>query len=304
MLVFGQFVIGHFDFGQLPKSNRWCLLCVFFLSLHCLFAFFIFFLFLFISHFILLFFCFCVRPERPELNPKPRIFHPIAAGPSAGQPSAGQPFVGQPSAGPPKIWLFFPLFPPQFSFFFLSNVHIWALGLSCESPAAPRDRAAGVRTHNPRTPNVHISRPRRFTPPKFHERTARERKKKENCGGKREEKSEILGLSLQASTLRGPTLRGLHPPFGASTLRGLHPSGLPLFWSTNSKSRIWPKWKLAEFEKKSWPKSKLAEVDRALNTIPLDSEIHEQMTVTNGHEKVCTITSTLPTSMRPLWTIT
>ena len=41
-----------------------------------------------------------------------------------------------------------------------------------------------------------------------------------------------------------------------------------------------------------------------VNTIPPDTEIHEQMTTTNGYEKVCTTTSTLPTTVRPLWTIT
>ena len=40
-----------------------------------------------------------------------------------------------------------------------------------------------------------------------------------------------------------------------------------------------------------------------VNTIPPDTEIHEQMTMTNGYEKVCTTTSTLPTSVRPLWTV-
>ena len=40
-----------------------------------------------------------------------------------------------------------------------------------------------------------------------------------------------------------------------------------------------------------------------VNTIPPDTEIHEQMTMTNGYVKVCTTTSTLPTSVRPLWTI-
>ena len=72
-----------------------------------------------------------------------------------------------PSARPPKISLFFSL--SHHSFFILfslsfglfrwillvfwrpepCNVHIWALGLSCETPAAPPDRAAGARTRQP-----------------------------------------------------------------------------------------------------------------------------------------------------------
>ena len=37
-----------------------------------------------------------------------------------------------------------------------------------------------------------------------------------------------------------------------------------------------------------------------VNTIPPEPELHEQMTMTNGYEKVCSTTSTLPTSVRPL----
>ena len=49
---------------------------------------------------------------------------------------------------------------------------------------------------------------------------------------------------------------------------------------------------------------------QSVNTIPPDTEIHEQMTMTNGYVmingyvRVCTTTSTLPTTVRPLWTIT
>ena len=41
-----------------------------------------------------------------------------------------------------------------------------------------------------------------------------------------------------------------------------------------------------------------------VNTIPADTEIHEQMTMTNGYVKVCTTTSTPSTTVRPLWTTT
>ena len=58
-----------------PKSNRWFFLSFFF-SL-----FFTFFLFLLISLFILFLFCFCFRPQKLELNPKPRTSHPISDGP-------------------------------------------------------------------------------------------------------------------------------------------------------------------------------------------------------------------------------
>ena len=78
----------------------------------------------------------------------------------AGPPSRGtalspdRPSAGPPSAGPPKISLCFPLSRTHFRSFSLflwgssrgilvvflkaepSNVHVWALGLSCETPAA------------------------------------------------------------------------------------------------------------------------------------------------------------------------
>ena len=37
-----------------------------------------------------------------------------------------------------------------------------------------------------------------------------------------------------------------------------------------------------------------------VNTIPPDTEIHEQMTTINGYVKVCTTTSTPSTTVRPI----
>ena len=49
-------------------------------------------------------------------------------------------------------------------------------------------------TRQPERPNVHISGHLRFkTPPKFNEKTPRERQKERNGGGKGKKKSEILG---------------------------------------------------------------------------------------------------------------
>ena len=154
-------------------------------------------------------------------------------------------------------------------------MHIWALGLSCETPAAPPDRAAGARTRQPEnSKRAHLSAPALQTPPKFHERTPRERKKKENCGGRREKKARNFGPpTLRGSTLRGSTLRGPHTSSQNSTTSKNWPkSNWPkskLAEVEIDRSRNWPKSKLAEvelaeLEKKSWPKSKLAEVDRAL----------------------------------------
>ena len=126
-------------------------------------------------------------------------------------------------------------------------------------PAAPPDRAAGSRTRQPEnSKRAHFRAPALQTPPKFHERTPRERKKKENCGGKKEKSAKFWAphpsglhpskLHPSGSTLRGPTFSGLHffwvwastlrgptfsrfgpPPFGAPTFGaptfGAHPSG-------------------------------------------------------------------------------
>ena len=49
--------------------------------------------------------------------------------------------------------------------------------------------------------------------------------------------------------------------------------------------------------------SSLLSPTEGVNTIPPDTEIHEQMTMKNGYVKVCTTTSTLSTSVSALWTI-
>ena len=114
---------------------------------------------------------------------------------------------GGPKGGGPKISRFFFPVPPQNSFFFsLSGgllVAFWwclkrrgpemctfgVLGLSCASPGGPVWWFRWGFTRQPESPNVHISgfRPSK-TPTKFNERTPRERKKNENCGGRREKK--------------------------------------------------------------------------------------------------------------------
>ena len=123
-----------------------------------------------------------------------------------------------------------------------SNVRVWALGLSCGTPAAPPDRAAEARTRQPEnSKRAHLSVPALQTPPKFNEKTPRERRKNEISGGREQKKSEILGLQLF-----GPHPSGPHhpsgpqpfgpPPFGPPppTLRaplflgsGPHPSAPP-----------------------------------------------------------------------------
>ena len=89
----------------------------------------------------------------------------------------------------------------------------------------------GLAHDSPRIPNVHISGPRRF---KHHRNSTqgppRERRKKENCGGRGKKKTRNFG----PPTLWGPTLAPPFgappfeaPPFGAPPFLGLgsHPSG-------------------------------------------------------------------------------
>ena len=90
------------------------------------------------------------------------------------------------------------------------NVHVWVLGLSCETPAAPPDRAAWARTRQPENSKRALRRIK--TPPKFHEKTPRETQWERNGGGKGKKKREILG----------PPPFGA-PPFGASLFLGLGP---------------------------------------------------------------------------------
>ena len=128
----------------------------------------------------------------------------------------------------PKISRFFFPLPPQNLFFSsLSGgllVEFWwclkrrgaqmctfgVLGLSCASPGGPVWWGRRGFTRQPESPNVHISGSRfSKTPTKFHERTPRERKKNESCGGRREKKSEIWavqgkGLPAEGVRVRGP----------------------------------------------------------------------------------------------------
>ena len=99
-------------------------------------------------------------------------------------------------------------------------MHVWALGLSCETPAAPPDRAAGARTRQPEnSKRAHLSAPALQTPPKFHEKTTREEEKSEFLRRNREKKARNFGLpTLRGPTLRGPTLRG--PTLRGPTLQG------------------------------------------------------------------------------------
>ena len=77
-------------------------------------------------------------------------------------------------------------------------MHVWALWLSCETPA---------QTCTCDSPGASK------TPPKFNEKTHSERQKERNWGWETEKKARNFG----PPTLRGPTHRG-GPPFGPDFL--------------------------------------------------------------------------------------
>ena len=120
------------------------------------------------------------------------------------------------------------------------SLQIWALGLSCETPAALG--AAGASHDSTRTPNVHISMQRRF---KHHQNSTKgnpREGKKENCG-RRGKKARNFGPHHPS----GPHFsRFKPPPFGAplflglGTLRGLTVRGPTLRRHVGLK-RQWPK---------------------------------------------------------------
>ena len=139
-------------------------------------------------------------------RPKPR---------KSGAPKGGARRVEPRRVGGPTFLVFFFLLPA--TIFFLPSslsgcllVEFWwclkrrgpemctfgVLGLSCASPGGPVCWGRRGFTRQPESPNVNISgfRPSK-TPTKFNERTPRERRKNENCGGRREKKERNFGRS-------------------------------------------------------------------------------------------------------------
>ena len=171
-----------------------------------------------------------------------------------------------PSAGPPFPWT-----AQNFALSFLSP--------------------AGARTRQPEnSKRAHFRAPALQTTPKFHARTPRERKKKENCGGRGKKKREILGPPPFGAPPFGwappfwaPPFWA--PPYWAPPLFWAPPFWAPPFWAPpfwappfwapplrRAPHFVVPKFniqKLAEVEfgrSRNWPKSKLAEVDRPLGS--------------------------------------
>ena len=75
------------------------------------------------------------------------------------------------------------------------NVHVWALGLWCEAPAALGP--PGLHTTTRKFQTCTFQAPALQTPPKFHEKTLRERRKNEISGGREKKKAQNLGPPTQ-----------------------------------------------------------------------------------------------------------
>ena len=102
-------------------------------------------------------------------------------------------------------------------------MHVWALGLSCETPAAPPDRAAGARTRQPEN-----SKRAHFRAPALQNTTKipREDPQRDTETAKRWREREEKARNSGPPTLRAPPFGA--PPFGAPPF-GAPPFGAPLF---------------------------------------------------------------------------
>ena len=223
MLDFGQF-----DFGQLAeielvaigRSRNWpkskligrsrtdgvCSVSSF--SLSSFFSLCFYFSSLFsCSYSSLSSFCFCAvsgfRPQKPELNPKPQTLHPISAGPFRWTPPSGDPPPPPPDNPPPDKPP--PDNPPP------DNPPPDNPPPDNPPPDRPKFRSFFSRLahDSPKTPNVHISGPRRF---KHHQNSTQGPQEREK------RKKIVAEEGKKARNFGPPTL--LAPPFGAPFLSG------------------------------------------------------------------------------------
>ena len=145
----------------------------------------------------------------------------------------------------PKISLFF---PSPATVFILFSLSCWSfslnfggvfgdrdpqmctfgvLGLSCASPGGPVWWGRRGFTRQPEnSKRAHLRALALQTPPKFHEKTPRERRKNEISGGREQKKREILGPPPSGPPPSVPHPSGL-PPLWAPTPSGPHPFRLP-----------------------------------------------------------------------------
>ena len=108
----------------------------------------------------------------------------------------------------PSLLVFFVKFLVVFEAPGPSNVLFRALGLSCETPAAPPDRAAGARTRqSENSKRAHLRAPALQNTTKI----PREDPQRDTMRTKRWREREEKARNFGPPTLRGPTLRGPLP---------------------------------------------------------------------------------------------
>ena len=152
------------------------------------------------------------KGEDRRVGPKPRENLALNFGaPKGGVLKGGAPKGGAPKGAGPKLSRFFSPLPPHFRSFCLSlGVFSWnfggvfegrrtqmctfgVLGLSCEVPAAPKPSGFHTTTREPK--RAHLRATPQQTPPKFNEKTPRERQKERKWGGRGEKKERNFGRS-------------------------------------------------------------------------------------------------------------
>ena len=141
-------------------------------------------------------------------------------------------------------------------------MHVWALWLSCETPEAPPDRAAGARTRQLENSKcAHFRAPALQTPPKF--KDPKREKEERNLWRRREKKREILGP----------------PPFGPSTLWPPHPSEPHFFqvWASRAPHYAVPKFNIQKLAEVDHPRCGEEAQAPVLAPLPKMGELQQQI---------------------------
>ena len=131
-----------------------------------------------------------------------------------------------------------------------SNLLVFALGLSCETPAACRPPGFHRTTRGRKQADVR-SGPTK-TRPKFHEKTSREmkkdtrrhperEKKNENGGGRRKKKREILGGPAEGGPAEGGPAEGGPAEDGPKRGGGVRCQAISQIGQAKAGGQNWPK---------------------------------------------------------------
>ena len=138
-------------------------------------------------------------------------------------------------------------------------MHVWALRLSCETPAAPPDRAAGgSHTTARELQTCTFEGPGASNTTKIPRKKPKEREKRiKTVAGEGKKSAKFWAATLRGPTLRGPQLRGPHFFWvrgPTMTPKMLAQIGLAKNWI--GQNWLWPKprWPKMDWPKLDWPK--------------------------------------------------